>query len=154
MSARYAEQVHGGRGISTDFQDPYMRSVSGHVTPMRGIIRDVVFRLKGTSVTLTRDVWVCDALDNIVDVMFGAQFIKEQFTLLFSRVKGFATNLFAGWFASRKESKEEKEERKRRERRQRLEANAREIARLTNERKQLEAAEAFNRLKAAGDAGH
>jgi uncharacterized protein with von Willebrand factor type A (vWA) domain len=150
MSARYAEQMNSGRNISTDFQDPCMRSVSGHITPMSGIIRDMVFRLKGTSVTLKRDVWVCDALDNIVDVMLGAQFIKEQFHLLFSRVKEFATSLFAGWFSSRKESREEKEERESRERKQRLEANARELARLKNERQQLEAAEAASRLKAAG----
>lgn len=137
MSARYARHVLQRTDMSTEYVDPFLHSVSGHKTPISGVLRDVVFRLKGASVTFKRDIWVCDAIDGIVDVMLGAQFVAEHFNLLFARVK----SLFAGWFATARESEAEKEEREARERRQRREANQQEIARLVNENRQLWAAE-------------
>jgi hypothetical protein len=149
MSSQYAKELGRHGDISQDFIDPCLRSISGHLTPVTGILRDVVFRLKGTSVTFKRDFFVCDAIDGMVDLMFGAHFIKNQFKLLFERVKEcFST--FATWFSTRKETEEEREERERRERDQRIKANQREISRLQKEQQILEAA---NRQSQEGGAG-
>lgn len=136
MSTRYVKELGRYQDISKDFVDPYMRSISGHHTTVTGILRNVTFRLKGTSATFIRDFYVCDAIDGLVDVMMGASFIKDHFKLLFEKVKEcFST--FATWFSTKKEDPVEKEERERREREQRIEANNREIARLRKEQELL-----------------
>lgn len=135
MSSQYAEEIGMDHDISRDFVDPCMRSISGHHTPITGILRNVRFRLKGTSVTFIREFYICDAIDGLVDIVIGASFIKDQFKLLFETV--FYT--FATWFSTKKEDAREKEERERREREQRFKANKREIARLQREQKLLEA---------------
>lgn len=146
MSSQYAKELERYQDISRDFVDPCLQSISGHLTPVTGILRDVVFRLKGTSVTFKRDFYVCDAIDGLVDIMLGASFITNQFKLLFDRVKALgsgakaALNTFATWFSTRKESKGEKLERERREHDQRIKANEREIERLQKEQQMLEAA--------------
>lgn len=140
MSSQYAKELGRYQDISQDFVDPCLRSISGHLTPVAGILRDVLFRLKGTSVTFKRDFFICDAIDGLVDIMFGASFIKNQFKLLFERAKEcFST--FATWFSTKKESTEEKAERERRERDQRIKANQREIERLRKEQQILQAAQ-------------
>lgn len=140
MSSQYAQELGRYQDISQDFVDPCLRSISGHMTPVTGILRDVVFRLKGTSVTFKRDFFICDAIDGMVDIMFGASFIKNQFKLFFERAKD-CISTFATWFSTKKESKEEKAERERRERDQRIKATRREIARLQNEEQMLRAAQ-------------
>ncbi|MCJ1270266.1 hypothetical protein MMC22_010162 [Lobaria immixta] len=87
MSSQYAKELGRYQDISQDFVDPCLRSISGHLTPVAGILRDVSFRLKGTSVTFMRDFFICDAIDGLVDIMFGASFIRNQFKLFFERVK-------------------------------------------------------------------
>ena len=136
MSLRYAKQLGKHKDISQDFVDPGMRSISGHDTPMTGILRNVTFRLKGASVTFTRDFYVCDVIDDMVDIVAGAHFIRNQFRLLFGKVKELA-GTFATWFSTKKEDTQEKEERERREREQRIKANEREIARLQREQQSL-----------------
>lgn len=138
MSSQYAKEIGMYHDISKDFVDPCMRSISGHRTTVTGILRDVRFRLKGTSVTFIRDFYVCDAIDGLVDIMIGASFIKDQFKLLFEKVTGFFST-FATWFSTKKEDAKEKEDRERREREQRIKANQREIARLKREQELLEA---------------
>ncbi len=136
MSERYARELGRYNDISQDFTDPGMRSVSGHDVCVTGILRDVTFRLKGTSVTFLKDFYVCNIIDDMVDIMAGAQFIRDQFNLLFGKVKEFFST-FATWFSTKKEGKEEKEERERREREQRIKANQREIARSQREQEAL-----------------
>ena len=138
MSSRYAKEIGLDQNISTEFIDPCLRSISGHITPVVGILRNVNFRLKGTSVTFSRDFWVCDAIDSLVDIMVGASFIAENFKLLFDRFKSLCST-FAGWFSTKKETPEEKAQREEQERRQKLEAIKRERARLEREQALLEA---------------
>ncbi|OAL40533.1 hypothetical protein AYO20_00269 [Fonsecaea nubica] len=150
MSSQYAKEIGRYQDISEDFVDPCLRSISGHLTPVTGVLRDVVFRVKGSSVTFKRNFFVCDAIDGLVDIMFGAHFIIDQFTMLFGRVKE-CLGTFATWFSTRKETNGEREERERRERDQKIRANEREIARLRKEQQMLEAA---NRQSQGGGAGH
>lgn len=138
MSSRYATEIGLDQKISRDFVDPCLRSISGHITPVVGILRNVHFRLKGTSVTFSRDFWVCDAIDSVVDIMIGASFIAENFKLLFDRFKSLCST-FAGWFSTKKETPEEKAQREEQERRQKLDAIKRERARLDREQALLEA---------------
>lgn len=138
MSSRYTTEIGRLHEISSDYDDPCLRSISGHLTPVSGVLRDVVFRSKGTSVTFKRDFYICDAIDNMVDVMFGASFIKDQFKLLFERVQSLC-GTFAGWFSTKKETAEERLERERRECEQKMKANERELVRLEKERARLEA---------------
>ena len=136
MSSHYAKELGLYPNISSDFTDPCMRAVSGHDVSVRGILRNVRFRLKGTSVTFVRDFYVCDALDELVDIMIGASFIKEQFKLLFEKVKE-CFSLFGAWFSTKKESAKEKEERRRRELEQKIKARERELARLRREEERM-----------------
>ena len=136
MSSRYAKELGRYGDISRDFADPCLRSVSGHDTAVTGILRNVTFRLAGTSVTFTRDFFVCDAIDELVDIMAGTEFIRNQFKLLFGKVREFAST-FATWFSTKKEDAREKAERERREREQRFKANQREILRLQREQQIL-----------------
>ncbi|MCJ1465957.1 hypothetical protein MMC07_004576 [Pseudocyphellaria aurata] len=55
MSSRYAKEIGMFFNISTDFVDPHMQSISGHHTSVTGVLRNVRFRLKGTSITFARD---------------------------------------------------------------------------------------------------
>ncbi|KAF7524529.1 hypothetical protein G7054_g11407 [Neopestalotiopsis clavispora] len=117
-----------------------------HSTAMRGIVRNVQFRLRGTSVTIHRDFWVCDALNDVVPIMIGASFIAEHFDLLFEKAmecickakecickakERFCT--FAAWFSKKKETPEQKAEREERQRQKDIEAKEMEIRRLRAE---------------------
>ena len=138
MSAHYAHTIGRCQEISKAFVDPKMRSVSGHRVPVVGILRDVAFRFKGTSITFSRDFYVCDAIDNMVDVMIGAKFVKDHVKLLFEKVKECAS-MFAAWWPTNKESKKARAERERREREQQNKAHVQEIARLQLEQRRLAA---------------
>ena len=136
MSSHYAKETGLYQNISKDFTDPCMRAISGHDVAVRGIIRNVRFRLKGTSFTFMRDFFICDAID--VDVMVGASFVQEQFHLFFEKVKKCFSR-FGAWFATKKESVKEREERQRRELEQTIKANEMEIKRLKKEQEKLRA---------------
>lgn len=49
--------------------------------------------------TYRRDIYVCRQLNSWADMIIGAKFMAEQFTVLFSKAK----KMFAGIFSSRKE---------------------------------------------------
>lgn len=138
MSFRYAMELGRSQDISQDFDDPCLRSISGHTTPIAGILRDVLFRLKGTSVTFRRDFLVCDVIDNIADVMFGASFIQEQFKLLLERVTSLR-NTFTSWSSTKREDRVEKLERERRECEEQIKENERKLAQLKKEQARLQA---------------
>ena len=137
MPLRYAKQLGLADSISPNFTDPGMRSVSGHDICVTGVVRNVIFRLKGASVTFLRDFYVCDIIDDMVDIMAGAQFVSDQFNLLFGQVKKLFSTIFTTWFSTKKERKKEKEERERREREQKMKANEREMKRLQREQEAL-----------------
>lgn len=136
MSRRYAKDLGKEGEISQDYKDPGLRDVSGNITPTNGILRNQSFRISGTSVTFIRDVYICETIDDIVDVMAGVDFICAQFNLLFGKVKNLA-GTFATWFSTTKESKKEKEKREWNEREQDIKAIRREIARFQRQREAL-----------------
>ncbi|ETS76969.1 hypothetical protein PFICI_10843 [Pestalotiopsis fici W106-1] len=132
MSSHCAKELGLLGRISSDFEDPCLRSISGHSTAVKGILRNVQFRLKGGSVTFRRDFWVSDSINDIVDVMIGANFIKDHFKLLFERVKE-CVSTFATWFSKKRETPEQKAEREERERQQQIQILENETKRLREE---------------------
>ncbi|KAI0863821.1 hypothetical protein F4860DRAFT_511711 [Xylaria cubensis] len=143
MSAHCARDLGLFDRLSTDFDDPCLQSISGHSTAVLGVLRNVQFRLKGSSVTFRRDFWVCESLNNIVDVMIGANFIKDNFKMLFEKVKDCVSS-FATWFSKKKETPEQKREREERERQQQIAIKELEIKRLQKESEALGRATAQN----------
>ncbi|KAI1214348.1 uncharacterized protein F4807DRAFT_407623 [Annulohypoxylon truncatum] len=152
MSSQCARELGVLDEISTDFEDPCLQSISGHLTAVKGILRNVQFRLRESSATFSGDFWVCDAIDGFVDVMIGANFITENFKTLFKNVIGCASNfarnnferlsnkveerisMFATWFSRKKETPEQKREREEQERQQKTKVNALEMKRLQREK--------------------
>lgn len=132
MSKRCAQTLGIYNRISYDFTDPCLHSISGHETRVIGKLHKVTFRLKGSSVTFRKDFWVCDAIDDIVDVMIGARFIKNQFRMLFEGLRKCA-NTFATWFSKKKETPQEKLEREERKRQQDLDRRQQENERIQRE---------------------
>lgn len=41
MSSHFARELGVLKEMSTDFADPCLRSISGHLTPVMGVVRDV-----------------------------------------------------------------------------------------------------------------
>jgi hypothetical protein len=78
-----------------------MMSVSGHDIQVDGVLRNMVFNLKGSTVTYRRDVFVCSQLNEWADMVAGATFMAEQFAVLFSKAK----TMFAGIFSFKKEKR-------------------------------------------------
>ncbi|KAI0556221.1 hypothetical protein F4679DRAFT_578341 [Xylaria curta] len=136
MSAHCAKDLGLFDRLSTDFDDPCLQSISGHSTAILGVLRNVQFRLKSSSVTFCRDFWVCESLNNIVDVMIGANFIKDNFKMLFEKVKDCVSS-FATWFSKKKETPQQKKEREERERQQQIAIKELEIKRLQKESEAL-----------------
>ncbi|KAI1772805.1 hypothetical protein F4818DRAFT_125302 [Hypoxylon cercidicola] len=132
MSSHCARELGILEDISPDFEDPCLQSISGHSTAVKGILRNIQFRLKGSSVTFRRNFWICDAINGIVDIMIGANFIKDNFKMLFEKVKECAST-FATWFSKKKETPEQKKEREELERQQKIRINELEIKRLQRE---------------------
>ncbi|KAI0968841.1 hypothetical protein F4678DRAFT_464029 [Xylaria arbuscula] len=143
MSAHCARDLGLFDRLSNDFDDPCLRSISGHSTAVLGVLRNVQFRLKGSSVTFRRDFWVCESLNNIVDVMIGANFISHNFKMLFAKLRDCVSS-FATWFSKKKETPEQKKEREERERQQQIAINELEIKRLQKESEALRRAGARN----------
>ncbi|KAK8016227.1 hypothetical protein PG993_014416 [Apiospora rasikravindrae] len=100
MSATYAKQIGRYDDISTEFEDPGLLDVSGQQTPMRGILKDVAFRLKGCSTTFRRDFYVSDLVGNGAlagaDIVFGAKFMRDHFAMLFQRLYEGAISVSTG----------------------------------------------------------
>ncbi|KAK3652932.1 metalloprotease [Elasticomyces elasticus] len=141
MSSLYAKTIGRYDDISTDFEEPNLTSISGHHTPVEGILRDVYFRPKGSSVTLRGDFFVCGAINGLVDIMFGAHFLKDNLCLFFKKAKESFVSMFAPWFSARKASFKERSEQKKREVQAKIEADKLEIARLKKEITRLQAAQ-------------
>lgn len=137
MASQYAKELGRFEDISQDFEGGSLKCISGHSIPIIGILRNVIFRIKGTSVTFRRDFYICDAINNVVDVMFGASFIKDHFRLLFEKVKGFCSSCAA--LAFNKESAEEKVEKEKLNIEQKRQAEKQEAARRKKEQEDEEA---------------
>ncbi|KAF4541532.1 uncharacterized protein LTHEOB_8527 [Lasiodiplodia theobromae] len=107
-SFRWIREMNQESAVTRDVKCPGTTSITGHEVSFQGVVRNMVFTLKG--LTFRRDVWVCDQLDSLYDFVFGASFIKQNFRLLFQKMFRGAKNIFAGWFTKRKETPEEKRE--------------------------------------------
>lgn len=134
MSKHCMKELGLQHQMSTNFVDPCLQSISGHSTAVVGILRNVSFRLKGSSVTFTRDFWVCDAIDKIVDIMISASFLKSHLQDFFGRCKQACRSLIAPWFSKKKESESEKLEREKKQLEQRIKANELKMRRLQREK--------------------
>jgi hypothetical protein len=72
-----------------------MHSISGDLVSVQGVLRNVVFTIRGK--TFRRDVYVSDCLDNLYDLVLGASLIRQLVQL-----SKTSKRLFAGWFARKK----------------------------------------------------
>ncbi|KAH6667967.1 hypothetical protein B0J14DRAFT_175404 [Halenospora varia] len=104
VSEHWAQENGKMSDIIADFKDPGVQSVSGHKLQLDGILRNMIFNVKGSTVSYRRDVYVCKQLNNWTDMIAGAKFMAEQFAVLFSKTK----KMFAGIFSSRREKQKEK----------------------------------------------
>lgn len=101
-SARWIREMNQESAVTRDVKCPGTTSIGGHEVSFQGVVRNMVFTLKG--LTFRRDVWVCDQLDYLYDFVFGASFIKQNFRLLFQKMFRGTKNIFAGWFTKSKET--------------------------------------------------
>lgn len=99
VSEKWVRENDKESEMSFDFRDPNVQSVSGHKLDFRGILRNNVFNLTGSTVTYRRDIYVCRQLDNWTDMVIGAKFMADQFAVLFSK----ARKMFAAILPFRKE---------------------------------------------------
>jgi hypothetical protein len=106
VSRRWVIEAGRESEISTEFKAPSSVSLSGHAMNFTGIIRNMVFNSKGSTVTYRRDFLVCDQLDTFTDFLIGAKFMIEQWFVLFAF--GKMKRMIAGWFTHKKETPEEK----------------------------------------------
>lgn len=143
MSSHCARELGILEQISTDFEDPRLQSISGHATAVRGVLHNVQFRIKGSSVTFRRNFWVSDAINTVIDVMIGAKFITENFKILFEKFE-VCVSTFASWFPKKKETPEQKGECEELERQQKIRVNELEIKRLQRENKIFQRASEAN----------
>jgi hypothetical protein len=106
VSRRWAIEAGREAEISADFKAPPSMSISGHAMKFTGIIRNMVFNPKGSTVTYRRDFLVYDQLDAFTDFLIGAKFMLEQWSILFSF--GKIKRMIARWFTHKKETVEER----------------------------------------------
>lgn len=140
VSRRWIVEAGREAEISTDFKAPTSMSVSGHPMHFTGIIRNLVFNPKGSTVTYRRDFLVCDQLDAFADFLIGAKFMIKEWAVLFGF--GKMKKMIAGWFRHKKETPEEKAEAqvlKDDQEREAYEAEARRRARKAEEAREKEA---------------
>jgi hypothetical protein len=73
----YLRSIGKEHEISTQLEDLDSFSI-GDRKP-EGIVRNLSFRLRGTSVTFQKEFYVFEMLDNLVDVVFGWQSMAGDF---------------------------------------------------------------------------
>jgi hypothetical protein len=61
-----------------------------------GIVRNMAFRLKGTSVTFRRNFIVADMLDDLVDVIFGWKFMASDLKVLLEKASSIISDSLIG----------------------------------------------------------
>jgi hypothetical protein len=74
FSTHWARENDKLSQVSRDFKDPGMMSVSGHEIKVDGVLRNMVFNLRGSTVTYRRDVFVCGDLDGWADMVAGTKY--------------------------------------------------------------------------------
>jgi hypothetical protein len=79
ISMRYLTALGKEHEISSNFEAP-----DGNDASIIGIVRNLPFRVKGTSVTFRQDFLV--TLEDVADIVFGWRFMTSQFDLLFGRI--------------------------------------------------------------------
>jgi hypothetical protein len=97
---RYLKTLGKEHEMSTRFKDPSIDDRSGRMMGFQGIVRNMPFRIRGTSITFRKDFYVSDTLDDLVDVVFGWRFMASEFKLLFEktgRMFGAARDMLSGY---------------------------------------------------------
>jgi hypothetical protein len=79
----YLRSIGKEHEISTQLEDLDSFSI-GDRKP-EGIVRNLSFRLRGTSVTFQKEFYVFEMLDNLVDVVFGWQSMAGDFRQFFDK---------------------------------------------------------------------
>lgn len=72
--------------MSKEFDDPGPISIDGHQAKMSGIVRDVSFRMKGSSITFRGDFYISEMLDGLQDILFGWRFMCDEATEILDKV--------------------------------------------------------------------
>lgn len=94
ISDKYLKQQQRGPDIDIDLTAEERQKFTDNPTQVSGIIRNLPFRVRGTSRTFFQDFIVTRALDDVADIVIGWKFIWEEFKLLFEDVR----DNFTGWF--------------------------------------------------------
>ena len=94
ISEKYLKQQGRGPDIDANITDVERHSVSENQLDIAGIIRNFPFRVKGTSRVFFQDFIVSKALDDVVDMVIGWQFMLEEFRLLFDNVREKVAGVF------------------------------------------------------------
>jgi hypothetical protein len=152
VSRRWVIEAGREAEISTDFKAPPSWSISGHAMTFTGIIRNMVFNPKGSTVTYRRDFLVCDQLDAFTDFLIGAKFMLEQWSVLFNF--GKMKRMIAGWFTHKKETLEEKAQAQVLKANQEKEAHDAELRLRARKAEEAREKEACRRQQEANQAGN
>lgn len=80
MSMTYLRELGLSSQMSTEFEDPGQVDIGAgrQKVKMTGIVRNVSFRIRGSSMIFRGDFPVSELLDSIYDVLFGWQFMCNE----------------------------------------------------------------------------
>lgn len=81
ISMKYLKSLGKDHEISKDFGDSDTEGIDE--ASIIGVVRNMPFRIRGSSVTFRQDFWV--TLDDVADIVFGWRFMKNNFNLLFGK---------------------------------------------------------------------
>ena len=112
MTSDYAKGLGRAHEIEYDFEEDQFQSIAGHPIQVTGILRNVPFRMMGSSVTLIRDFYICDALEGWANVFFGSNFMSRVLPKLFKTAKD-RLRLFGAWCSAKKKTEQKKAEEER-----------------------------------------
>jgi hypothetical protein len=94
ISLRYLKKIGKEREMSTDLTDSNLFDTCGG--KVQGIVRNMAFRVKGTSITFRKDFFMTDMLDDLVNVVFGWSFMASEFNLLFEKASDIFSDSITG----------------------------------------------------------
>jgi hypothetical protein len=96
MSPRALQGMGRESEMSKDFRRPSCFAVAGgQQMEFTGIVRNMRLRLKGTTKSVLSHVLIVEALDDVADFIFNANFVQKYFRLLFEKVKSFFGGIFS-----------------------------------------------------------
>jgi hypothetical protein len=80
ISMRCLEQLGLTSRLSSDFEDPGSigTGMAGQQAKVIGIVRDISFRIQGSSTTFKGDIYISESLDSFYDILFGWEFMCNE----------------------------------------------------------------------------